>query len=146
MSLTLNGIYHYEAVAAGDYPDIIVYDDVSSVNDLIMIHAQDGPGDLGQNTITRFDTDFGLDWLDLIVGLHDSTRTAFSSPDLPGSLNLDDFTSSVFSITGFTPYEVSTGFRISGYLTSLRVAVPEPGTAFLELVGLALHSLPLYCK
>lgn len=89
----------------------------------------------------------GINDSSMALFLSDSTGTAFSSANLPSSLDLSAFDSATFSLTVswyFTPPEgVTQQYTddIEGNITSLTLAppsaVPEPASATLAGLGLA---------
>jgi hypothetical protein len=81
------------------------------------------------------------------VQLYDPTGTAFSSVDLPTSIDLNTFSSKTYSVqeSAYYIYSVAPDFNegfigrrfINFDLTSLSVAVPEPSTWAIMILGFA---------
>ena len=133
---TLNDTFSYEAVPVGDFPSIQTYDNNPTFGDGFNYGASDGPGPLGQNTITRFDTSFGLDQFVLQLVLLNSDTSLFSDLALPSVLRLSDFDSTWFMISASSSADSTNFYRIRGRLTSLGV-VPLPATTWLLIAGIA---------
>ena len=134
MRAILDKRYVYEAVPVGNFPSIQVQNDQPVFDDAFIFTVADGPGPLGQNTVTRFDTQLGLEWVRMQLILIDRSRSVFATPDLPDAFGLQNFDSARFIIRA--GINLGPGYRIEGNVSSIS-QIPSPAPALLLISGIA---------